>query len=112
MAGRAVSRAPSGPWRIPPDFAGPAETSAITPDGRPGSVTTHESTSQERFVVVINIEEQHSIWPEGRRIPDGWNALGEAGPREECLRHIAEIWTDMRPASLRRSVDGQAASGR
>ncbi|GAA2372531.1 MbtH family protein [Dactylosporangium salmoneum] len=52
-------------------------------------------------VVVVNDEEQYSIWATGRELPDGWRAEGFAGTREECLAHIEAVWTDMRPRSLR-----------
>ncbi len=53
------------------------------------------------YQVVINNEEQYSIWPEYKDIPDGWKATGPKGPKQECLNHIEEVWTDMRPLSLR-----------
>lgn len=57
-----------------------------------------------RYVVVINHEEQYSIWPETRDMPPGWNATGVAGTKAECLAHIDEVWTDMRPRSLREQM--------
>ena len=53
------------------------------------------------YVVVHNDEEQYSIWPVGRALPAGWYAEGTRGPKSECLAHIEEIWTDLRPRSLR-----------
>jgi MbtH protein len=53
-------------------------------------------------VVVVNDEEQYSIWPAERELPAGWRPDGFAGTEDECLAHIEETWTDMRPASLRR----------
>ncbi|MFF4776967.1 MbtH family protein [Microtetraspora fusca] len=53
------------------------------------------------FHVVINDEEQYSIWPVGRDIPVGWRVAGPTGPKSECLAHIDAAWTDMRPRSLR-----------
>lgn len=61
-------------------------------------------TDTLEFYVVLNDEEQYSIWPTSREIPMGWRADGTRGTREECLSHIDEIWTDMRPASLRRAL--------
>ena len=52
--------------------------------------------------VVVNDEEQYSIWPQTRDLPAGWRPDGFTGSEEECLAHIEETWTDMRPASLRR----------
>lgn len=56
------------------------------------------------YRVVVNDEEQYSIWPDGRPVPAGWREEGFTGPKEECLRHIETVWTDMRPASLRRAM--------
>ncbi len=56
-----------------------------------------------RYVVVVNAEEQYSIWPAGRDIPAGWRAAGFEGEQAECLAFIDESWTDMRPLSLRQS---------
>lgn len=60
--------------------------------------------SDTRYVVVVNHEEQYSIWPEDRELPLGWRAEGTAGTKEECLAHIEVVWTDMRPLSLRRAL--------
>ncbi|MFH8442211.1 MbtH family protein [Streptomyces sp. NPDC018026] len=65
---------------------------------------TGNDHGRDLFLVVRNAEEQYSIWPEGREVPDGWTAIGDPRPKDECLSHIAEVWTDMRPASLRRSM--------
>ncbi|WP_214106918.1 MbtH family protein [Acrocarpospora catenulata] len=53
------------------------------------------------FRVVVNHEEQFSIWPADRDNPTGWEDAGFHGSREDCLTHIAAVWTDMRPLSLR-----------
>lgn len=65
---------------------------------------------QTVFVTVVNAEEQYSIWPESRPLPNGWKATGFKGRKEECLAHIEENWTDMRPASLRAAMDGNSVS--
>ncbi|MFI9366410.1 MbtH family protein [Kitasatospora sp. NPDC053057] len=57
--------------------------------------------SEANYLVVVNDEEQYSIWPAGRPVPAGWRTGGPTGSRAECLEHIAAVWTDMRPASLR-----------
>jgi uncharacterized protein YbdZ (MbtH family) len=61
--------------------------------------------AEPRYVVVINHEDQYSIWSEGREVPPGWRATGMAGTKEECLAHIDEVWTDMRPRSLREHME-------
>ena len=55
----------------------------------------------DTYLVVVNDEEQYSVWWEDQEPPAGWRATGFRGTRQECLDHIAEEWTDMRPASLR-----------
>jgi MbtH protein len=51
--------------------------------------------------VVVNDEDQYSLWPAGREIRAGWRPEGFTGTREERLGHIDEVWTDMRPRSVR-----------
>ena len=59
------------------------------------------SPEPERFVVVVNHEEQYAIWPVGKPIPEKWREAGVSGTKQECLDHIRGVWTDMRPASVR-----------
>ncbi|WP_049563534.1 MbtH family protein [Nonomuraea sp. SBT364] len=59
------------------------------------------------YIVVLNDEEQYSIWWADRPLPAGWRTAGFTGTREECLSHVSQVWTDMRPASLRREMDGR-----
>jgi MbtH protein len=54
-----------------------------------------------KFWVVVNHEEQYSIWPVGQQVPAGWNTVGEADTEEACLDRIETLWTDMRPKSVR-----------
>lgn len=58
------------------------------------------------FKVVVNHEEQYSIWPAYREIPPGWSDVGKEGVKAECLAYIKETWTDMQPLSLRRQING------
>ncbi len=58
-----------------------------------------------RYKVVINHEEQYSIWPADRELPLGWNAVGKEGTKKEALDYIEEVWTDMRPLSLRKKME-------
>src|SRR5215217_8785334 len=60
------------------------------------------------YIVVMNHEEQYSIWPADRENPLGWNEVGKSGPKEECLAYIKEVWTDMRPLSLRKKMEEMA----
>lgn len=66
---------------------------------------TEEHTDDRTYQVVVNDEEQYSIWLADRALPLGWRAEGTRGRREDCLTHIGEVWTDMRPASLRRQME-------
>jgi MbtH protein len=61
------------------------------------------------YRVVVNHEEQYSIWPDWKDIPAGWREVGRTGPKDECLAYIKEVWTDMRPLSLRQRMDAAAA---
>ncbi len=56
------------------------------------------------YHVVVNDEEQYSIWPAYKALPAGWRMEGKSGPQAECLAHIEAVWTDMRPLSLRRGM--------
>ena len=60
------------------------------------------------YKVVLNDEEQYSIWPAERQNPPGWRDGGKTGSKKECLAYIDEVWTDMRPLSLRKRMDGAA----
>ena len=62
------------------------------------------------YTVVVNHEEQYSIWPEGLEIPLGWSAVGKTGTKPECLDYIKEVWTDMRPLSLRKKMEEAAGN--
>ncbi len=61
------------------------------------------------YKVVVNHEEQYSIWPSERENPIGWKDVGKNGLKQECLDYIKEVWTDMRPLSLRKKM--QETSG-
>ncbi len=60
------------------------------------------------YKVVINHEEQYSIWPAERENPRGWQNAGKIGRKQECLEYIKEVWTDMRPLSLRKQMNEAA----
>jgi MbtH protein len=60
------------------------------------------------YKVVVNHEEQYSIWPVDRENPLGWRDVGKSGSKEECLAYIKEVWTDMRPLSLRKAMEEKA----
>ncbi|MBC1196849.1 MbtH family protein [Microcystis aeruginosa BLCCF158] len=59
---------------------------------------------QTIYKVVVNHEEQYSIWSVDRDNPNGWRDVGQIGTKEECLSYIKDVWTDMRPLSMRKGV--------
>lgn len=61
-----------------------------------------EAADSVRYVVVLNDEEQYSIWPAAKPVPAGWYKDAKEGTKEECLQHIEVVWTDITPKSLRR----------
>ncbi len=65
----------------------------------------NEVEDEGTYIVVVNHEEQYSIWPEYKEIPKGWRSVGKSGSKQECLDHIKEVWVDMRPLSLRRAME-------
>ncbi|HZO66913.1 MAG TPA: MbtH family NRPS accessory protein [Kribbellaceae bacterium] len=69
---------------------------------------TDDDAKGPRYLVVLNDEEQYSLWPERRPLPAGWRGDGVSGTRAECLAHIEEVWSDMRPLSLRRRMAAAA----
>jgi MbtH protein len=64
-------------------------------------VTREGGEDLRTYNVVANDEEQYSIWPADKTVPDGWRVVGKSGKKAECLAHIKEVWTDLRPLSLR-----------
>ena len=72
-------------------------------------MATDDTEDTTIYHVVVNHEEQYSIWPEYRDVPAGWSSTSKTGTKAECLDHIKTVWTDMRPLSLRRRMDQSAA---
>ena len=68
-----------------------------------------ENEDTREYLVVVNHEEQYSIWLADRELPAGWTDAGKRGTSAECLAHVEEVWTDMRPLSLRLRMDADAA---
>jgi MbtH protein len=64
------------------------------------------------YQVVMNDEEQYSIWPADRELALGWRYAGKTGPKAECLAYIEEVWTDMRPLSLRKKMEERERQAR
>ena len=73
-------------------------------------MTQDEREDNTVYKVVVNHEEQYSIWPAHRENPLGWCDAGKIGLKPECLEYIKEVWTDMRPLSLRKKMEEAARS--
>ena len=69
---------------------------------------TQPAGSPLTYLVVINDEQQYSIWAADSPLPDGWYEEGFSGQKDDCLEHIEQVWTDMRPLSLRIAMEGGA----
>jgi len=67
----------------------------------------NESDDKTTYKVVLNDEEQYSIWPAHRENAPGWRDAGKSGTKDECLAYITEMWTDMRPLTLRKKMQEQ-----
>jgi MbtH protein len=68
-----------------------------------------EQNDDRDYEVVVNHEEQYSIWFADRELPLCWNTVGKRGKKQECLDYIEEVWTDMRPLSLRKKMEEDEA---
>lgn len=69
----------------------------------------HNEVDTRTYRAVVNHEEQYSIWLQDKDLPLGWRDTGMSGTKEECLTYISEVWTDLRPLSLRKAMDGGAS---
>lgn len=65
----------------------------------------NHAENKDNYIVVMNHEEQYSIWPTYKEIPQGWQQVGKTGSKQECLDYIKDVWTDMRPLSLRNAME-------
>jgi MbtH protein len=57
------------------------------------------------YQVLVNTEEQYSLWLAGQAIPNGWRQVGPKGQKQVCLDYVKEVWTDMRPLSVRKAME-------
>ncbi len=64
------------------------------------SVSAWDDNPNTIFNIVVNHEEQYSIWPKKHQLPSGWKSIGKSCKKQECLNYIKEVWTDMRPLEL------------
>jgi MbtH protein len=72
-------------------------------------MVSDESEDRKSYIVLINDEEQYSLWPKGKAIPAGWRHTGKEGSQAECSQYVDQVWTDMRPLSLRKWMQSQQA---
>lgn len=70
-----------------------------------------EPEDNRQYKVVVNHEEQYSIWPTDRELPLGWSDAGKSGTKAECLAYIEEVWRDLRPLSLRKAIESSGSGG-
>jgi amino acid adenylation domain-containing protein len=79
---------------------------ALGGDDTASVAPVEDRTEDVPYRVVVNDEDQYSVWPAGRGLPRGWSSVGEPGSLEHCLDAVAELWTDLRPRSIRPGSDG------
>jgi MbtH protein len=72
-------------------------------------MSNRDQQGEALFEVVVNHEEQYSVWPADKPVPLGWRTVGKRGGRESCLAFIKETWVDMRPLSLRTQMESGAS---
>ena len=69
-----------------------------------------EEEDDREYKVLVNGEEQYSLWLAWQEIPKGWRDTGKIGKKADCLAYVKEVWTDMRPLSLRRHMEQHQAA--
>jgi MbtH protein len=72
-------------------------------------VAGDEGEDTQRYTVLVNDEEQYSLWLAELDIPGGWRATGKTGTKQECLDYVRAVWTDLRPLSLRKAMEADKA---
>ena len=88
----------------------PLTRAGVRNEWRKREVNQDEREDTTIYKVVVNHEEQYSIWPADRENALGWNDAGKSGTKAECLAYIEEVWTDMRPLSLRKKMEEAAGN--
>lgn len=69
---------------------------------------SEDSNDTRTYTVLVNAEEQYSLWLQDLAVPAGWRSAGKIGTKQECLDYVRGVWTDMRPLSLRRAMSEQS----
>ncbi len=80
------------------------QTRATAKHPKKDAMSREDDDDSRIYRVVVNHEEQYSLWPQDRPLPGGWRASGMTGTKLQCMAHVDEVWTDMRPLSVRQSV--------
>src|SRR3954465_9906238 len=99
---------PSRPWNwrhLTRSTPGGPHAGQNDPQQKESTMSWEDREDNTIYKVVVNHEEQYSIWPAHRENPLGWNDVGKSGLKQECLDYIKEVWTDMRPLSLRKKME-------
>jgi len=84
--------------------------------GREGEMSSHDTPGnpfedlEGTYLVLVNAQEQYSIWPDSLEVPVGWTVAHAAGPRADALAYVERVWTDLRPRSLREQRSGARLS--
>jgi MbtH protein len=76
--------------------------------GEESKMDNNEKAENISCKVVVNDEEQYSIWPVDQKNPLGWKDAGKRGSKQDCLDYIKTVWTDMRPLSLKKQLEGSS----
>lgn len=63
-----------------------------------------DDDSFRTYIVLINEEEQYSLWPSHKSIPEGWRSVGVTGSKAECVEYVDKVWTDITPLSVRKRL--------
>jgi MbtH protein len=69
------------------------------------AVSMDKEEDTREYQVLVNTEEQYSLWLAGQAIPNGWRQVGPKGQKQVCLDYVKEVWTDMRPLSVRKAME-------
>jgi MbtH protein len=71
-------------------------------------VASDEADDTRLYTVLVNDEEQYSLWLADLQVPGGWREAGKTGTKQECLDYVRTVWTDLRPLSLRKAMEGRS----
>lgn len=63
------------------------------------------------YMVLVNDEEQYSLWHTSKALPNGWRDVGVYGSKEDCLAHVERVWTDITPLSVRKRLESMRSGG-